>query len=224
MYTTVSEYNDNAVEKEPGRRSLKRCLRFMASIVKQPVLARKSMHNGPYDVIIVPGFPYHEEKGAGLILKARIKWAHYLVSRGIAKNVIFSGSAVYTPYIESHVMAMHAIDLGIPPEHVFCETKAEHSTENIVYSIRLAEALGFERIALATGPYQSAFLDAYIKDHSLDVSFLPVTIKVLGNHGAQPFKEIDPASAYVTGFVSLVARETREERFQGTLGNKIMEN
>jgi hypothetical protein len=195
--------------------------RMLFSLIKQPIISKRSVKEGPYDVIIVPGFPYREKRGTGLILRVRIKWAHYLISEGIAKNVIFSGGAVYTPFIESQVMALHASALGIPSKHIFCETKAEHSTENIVYSVRLAKELGFEKIAVATGPFQSAFLSKYVNDHTIPVSFISITKLSGGKIDHAGFPNIDPSSAFVEDFASLKERESRKERHQGTLGNKI---
>jgi hypothetical protein len=195
--------------------------RMLLSLFKQPLVSRRSIKDGPYDVIIVPGFPYRKNRGAGLILRMRIRWAHHLISKGIAKNVIFSGGAVYTPYIESQIMALHASELGIPADHIFCETNAEHSTENIVYSYQLARELGFKKIAIATGPFQSAFLSKYVDEHSLPVSFVSITKISGGKIGKSAFTSIDPSSAYVKDFASLKDRESRKERQEGTLGNKI---
>ena len=209
--------------KGPEKGSFKKSMNMIISLFCQPFISRKSIKNGPYDVIIVPGIPYHEDKGAGLIMKLRLLWAHHLIAAGIAQHVIFSGSAVYTPYVESQIMASCAMELGIPASHIFCETRAEHSTENEVYSIRLAQKLGFEKIAVATGPYQSAFLSAYVKDHDLPVSFIPITPFSIGKEDPATFSGIDPSTAFVEGFVSLVDRESKSERFQGTLGNKIVQ-
>lgn len=209
--------------KEIDKRSFGESMQMIISLFRQPFISRKSQQNGPYDLIIVPGIPYHQDKGAGLILKARIKWANYLISKGIAKNVIFTGGSVYTPYIESRIMALYAMELGIPADHIFCETRAEHSTENVVYSLRMAEKMGFKKIAIATGPYQSAFLSSYVKEHSLPVCFIPITIAIIGTSNSNGFLAIDPSTAYVEDFVSLKERETKSERFQGTLGNNIVE-
>jgi hypothetical protein len=196
-------------------------VQMIFSILREPFISKKSRKEGPYDVIIVPGIPYNVEKGAGLIMKARIKWAYYLVSNGIAKNVIFSGSAVYTPYTESRIMGIYLEKMGIPAENIIFETKAEHSTENVVYSLRMADKLGFKKIAIATGPFQSAFLDKYVKAHSLKVSFIAIPLLYNGNVGPEAFSGIDPSPAFVEDFVSLTERESKEERHQGTLGNKI---
>ena len=88
--------------------------------------------NTSYDLIVVPGVPLENGKWSRT-MKGRIYWAKYLYDKGIARNVMFSGSAVYTPYYEGIIMALYAIAIGIPRENVFYETQAEHSTENIYY-------------------------------------------------------------------------------------------
>jgi hypothetical protein len=95
-------------------------VQLLITILREPFISKRSRKAGPYDVIIVPGIPFEKDKDAGMIMKARVKWASYLVTRGIAKNVIFSGSAVYTPYTESRIMALYAIELGIPAERIYC--------------------------------------------------------------------------------------------------------
>ncbi len=148
-------------------------------------------------------------------------WAYYLLSEGIARNVIFSGGAVYTPYIESNIMALYAMELGVSADRIFCETRAEHSTENVVFSCRLAKTLGFEKIAVATGPFQSSFLSVFVKNHSLPVSFIPIMITSILKVNQGRFPDIDPSTAFVNNFVNLKDRESRSDRFQGTLGNNI---
>jgi hypothetical protein len=66
--------------------------------------------------------------------------------KGSAKNVMYSGSSVYSPYYEGEVMAMYAAAIGIPKEHIFTETKAEHSTENLYYGYHKSRKLGFKKL------------------------------------------------------------------------------
>jgi hypothetical protein len=89
--------------------------------------------------------------------------------------------------------------------------------------MRLARKLGFEKIAIATGPFQSAFLDKYVNDHSLEVSFIAIPLIYKGKSDPKVFSGIDPSSAFVEDFVSLKDRESKADRYQGTLGNKIEE-
>ena len=60
-----------------------------------------------YDAIIVPGVPYDGNKWTRT-MKGRVYWAKHLYEEGIAKNIIFSGSSVYTAYYEAEIMK----DLG----------------------------------------------------------------------------------------------------------------
>src|SRR5436190_21832411 len=114
----------------------------------------KKAEKQQYEMIAVPGVPFRGSDWDST-MKARVYWSKYLYDRGIAKNIMYSGSAVYTPYYEAKVMALYAIALGIDSVHVFTETKAEHSTENIYYSYKKARKMGFQNIALASDPFQT---------------------------------------------------------------------
>lgn len=179
----------------------------------------KKNANDVYDVIIVPGVPY-QDPSMKLVLKARILWAKYLFDTRIAKNIIFSGSSVYSPYVESQIMRIYADSLGIPSAHTFAETQAEHSTENIYYSVLMARKLGFKKIAVATDQYQAVILSLYIRMNFPDVTILPIDYEEIDLFSSY-WPEIDETPAYVENFVSLVKRENPSERFKGTLGRKV---
>lgn len=175
----------------------------------------------PYDVVIVPGIPYDPTTSSS-IMKMRILWAKYLFDNGIARNIIFSGSAVYSPYIEGVAMKIIADSLGIPAEHTFFEVKAEHSTENVYYSWKMAKEMGFERIALATDPFQSFALRGFIKKYCPEVASLPVVFQKLKAERAN-LPSINPKEVYVEDFVSIVDRESFAKRFEGTRGFRVAE-
>jgi len=111
----------------------------------------------PFDVIIVPGVPFKNGNWDS-VMKARVLWSYILYKDGYTKNIIYSGSAVYSPYYEGIIMGLYAEQLGIPKSHIFYETKANHSTENVYYSYLLAQQEGFKSIALASDPFQSSLL------------------------------------------------------------------
>lgn len=175
----------------------------------------------PYDVIIVPGVPYLEPSMKS-VLKARILWAKYLYERGITKNIIFSGASVYTPYVESKVMKIYADSLGIPSVNTFSEEEAEHSTENIFYSVQMAHDLGYKRIALATDHFQAYLLGSYIKKKFPDVVIITINYNKINMKAKWP--EIDAEPAYAENFVSLSKRENKLKRLKGTMGMNITEN
>jgi hypothetical protein len=175
-----------------------------------------------YQVIVVPGVPF--EKGEwSQIMKARVYWSKYLYDKGIAQNIMYSGSAVYSPYYESEIMAMYAEAIGIPSDHIYIETLAEHSTENIYYSYQKALQLGFDTVALASDPFQTKMLRKFIRTKvDPSVGLLPIvfdTLKTMEPYMTDPV--IDYQSAFKENFISLVERESFRERFRGTMGLSI---
>ena len=135
--------------------------------------------------------------------------------------MIYSGNAVYTPYVEGKIMAMYAVKLGIPQTHIFSETRAEHSTENLVYGYRLAKKMGFVKIAVATDPFQTNTLRSYAWNYGIPVTFIPVIFDSLRLLQADSSIRIDPSEAGVRDFVPLPQKENPIRRFLGTMGLEI---
>ena len=83
------------------------------SILKQNAVAtyNKSIKNAPFDVVIVPGLPY-DTASINPLLKARMLWAKELYDKGITRHIIFSGSAVQSPYVEAVIMKIMAEAMG----------------------------------------------------------------------------------------------------------------
>src|SRR4051812_13441308 len=52
------------------------------------------------DAIIVPGLAF-DSKNWGTLMKRRVIWSWRLYKNGLARNVIYSGAAVYSPYKEA---------------------------------------------------------------------------------------------------------------------------
>ena len=178
----------------------------------------------PYDVIIVPGVPY-ENNHWSWIMKARVHWSKYLFEQGVTKNIIYSGSSVYSPYKEGEVMRLYAIELGLPATHVFAEVDAEHSTENLYYSYYMAKDLGFEKIALATDPFQSKMLVRFNRKRGFEVTHIPIVFDKIEPLPADiDDPKIDATTAYVEPWTSIKEREGFWKRFQGTLGDNIKEH
>lgn len=174
-----------------------------------------------YDAIIVPGVPLEKEDWSK-IMQIRVFWSHYLFTQGIAKNIIYSGGAVYTKYTESSVMALYAKELGIPEEHIFEDSLAEHSTENLYYSYKLAQKLGFKNIALASDPFQSMMLTSFAKKEKLDVDFIPVIFAMIDKEIKLYTPKINAEQAIKKDFTALPERENFFERFKGTRGKKLI--
>lgn len=189
--------------------------------VSEPAESKKEKPEEPYDVIIVPGVPYGDgDKKMQLVFKMRILWAKYLFDHKIAKNIIFSGGSVYSPYVEGKVMKIYAEEMNVPSKNIFAETTAEHSTENVHYSVRMARQMGFKRIALATDPYQNFVLKHFVRKNYPEVQLIPIRYEKIDLITA-PWPHVDASPAYVDDFVSILQKENRFSRFKGTLGKNI---
>jgi len=175
----------------------------------------------PLDVIIVPGVPVGIESAVHA-MTVRIFWAKYLFDNGYTRNIIFSGSAVHSPYVEGIAMKMIADSLGIPRDHTFSETQAEHSTENVWYGWRMARGMGFQKIAVATEAFQSLALENFIETYCPEMISLPVVPTAL-QLGDQELPKMDLARAFKKDFISLSERENLWQRIQGTLGRRVRE-
>jgi uncharacterized SAM-binding protein YcdF (DUF218 family) len=179
----------------------------------------KAKKEKPFDVVIVPGVPYEKERTTR-VMAMRIFWAKHLYDSGYTRNIIFSGSSVYTPFVEGLAMKTIADSLGIPPQHTFAETKAEHSTENIYYSWKMAKEMGFTKIALATDPYQSGLLKSFIRRFCPDVKLVPVVFGKLDIEN-QKLPVIDTTQFHIANFQSIMQREGFWQRFRGTMGKRV---
>lgn len=182
----------------------------------------KAEKEKPFDVIIVPGVPY-DKAATTSVMTLRLFWAKHLYDSGFTKNIIFSGSSVYTPFFEGKAMKIMADSLGIPSDHTFYETNAEHSTENLYYSWKMAKEKGFQKIALASDPYQSALLRRFIKKYTPGVKTIPIVFPLL-DIDDRSLPKIDTLAVYNENFVSITERESFWERFRGTMGKKVRED
>ncbi len=187
--------------------------------------ARKSYERAqamkPFDAIIVPGLPYDKENTSS-IMELRMLWAKHLYDEGIARHVIFSGGAVYTPFVESIAMKSMADSMGIPSSKTFSETEAEHSTENVYYSLKMAEGLGFESVALATDPFQAVMLRGFVQKHTPGVEVIPLVFSKIDPENFE-LPAIDTTAAYRKDFVSIKEREGFFERLRYTFGKRVRE-
>ena len=177
-----------------------------------------------YDAVIVPGIPFTNGKW-DYIMQGRVLWSVYLYQQGIAKNIIYSGSSVYSPFVEGKIMAMYAEKLGVKSENIFVEPRAEHSTENVYYGYRIAEKQGFKKVALATDRFQSRTLISYLRKLkrkiNADINCLPMQEDIVK---AMKFDEnitVDSMQAHVDNFKSLYERQSFWTRFSGTMGKHI---
>lgn len=172
----------------------------------------------PYDAIIVPGCP-HDSNSLRLLLD-RVYWASFLHKKGLTKKIIFSGSAVYTPYYESKVMRLIAIKLGVPSEDIHLESNAEHTTENVYYGYKICDSLGYKRRAFATQSFQAGSMVQFVKRYDLNVDMLPIIADSIAHYTINT-DSMDLTEAYCQNWTSLVQRESFLKRLRGTMGRRV---
>jgi uncharacterized SAM-binding protein YcdF (DUF218 family) len=93
-----------------------------------------------------------------------------------------------------------ADSLGIPPQHTFVEDKAIHSYQNAIYGKRLAKKLGFKKIAIATDPYQFAYMTYLLNLFTPGMPILTFMPERMVEF-IQPLPDIDSSDAYLHDFV-----------------------
>lgn len=173
--------------------------------------------HSPFDAIIVPGIPYNEAEGWDSIMKMRVIWSVYLYKQGLTKNIIYSGSSVYTPYYESKIMRLYAIKLGVDSNHIYTESEAKHGVENLYYSYKMGKEMGFENIAVATDPGQNLQIAYYGKPMASFVDFIPAIFTKISFSGSDTI-HINPAPAYNNNFVPYIDNLSIKERLKRSAG------
>ncbi len=176
----------------------------------------------PYDAIIVPGYPFRPNGKMNPMYKVRLYWAYHLYKEGKTKNIIVSGSAVHTPYVEAKVYALYLIELGIDPDDIIIEDRAEHSLENVFYSMEIAKAHNFEKVAVVSDKAQTFMIKYLAKkfDHDISADFIPAKWRfVIRKYWNKFDLDIDHEKAYQPGFVHISMKKTETQRKLGTSGH-----
>ncbi len=188
--------------------------------IEADTIYNHSIKKAPFDAIIVPGIPYNGKQWDN-VMKMRVLWAAYLYKKAYTKKVIFSGSAVYSHFVESKIMKQYGIALGIKAKDILLETKAKHSSENIYYSYVMAREKGWIKVAVATDLVQIKMIKKFVVTKRMPVSFLPAKINIIKNMTIPDSIPIDTMAAFVPNFKSIMETETWLQRWHGTQGKNI---
>ncbi|MBX2800539.1 MAG: YdcF family protein [Myxococcales bacterium] len=113
--------------------------------------------------MIVPGCPTHDDGRLSGCLWQRAGWATLLWEEGATRAFITSGSAVQNRYIEAEALKAGMVSLGVPEDVIHLETQALHTDQNAAYALRVAQALGFERLGTASHGGQAAGMRAMLR-------------------------------------------------------------
>ena len=95
---------------------------------------------------------------------SRAAWAAILWQRGLAGAFITSGAAVHSRFVEADAIAAGMVALGVPAERIWLERDALHTDENMYFSLRIARALGFRTVAVASQKGHAAWSCRMLED------------------------------------------------------------
>ncbi len=117
-----------------------------------------------YDAVIIPGCPSEDDGALSPCQMSRAAWGAILWRRGVTGAFIVSGAAVHSRYVEADALAAGLAALGVPAERIWLERNALHTDENMYYSLAIARALGFRRLAVASQKGHAAWSCRMLED------------------------------------------------------------
>lgn len=126
---------------------------WAAEAVREAHLAGRSLE-APVDAVVVLGAGIDKAGGLSEAGMRRVATAAAVYKAGKAGALIVSGgpaARVGTPV--AVLMYAHAVRLGMPPEHVLLEDRADSTLQNLRYSFEIARQHGMDRLALASDAY-----------------------------------------------------------------------
>ena len=113
------------------------------------------------------------------------------------------------------------IELGINPDHIIIEERAEHSLENVFYSMEIAREHGFQKVGIASDKAQSFMIKYLAKkfNHEIAADIIPAKWRFVIRKYWNKFNlKIDKEKAYQSGFVHISMKKTDTQRGLGTSG------
>lgn len=116
-------------------------------------LAGRSIE-APVDAVVVLGAGIDKDGGLSRAGMRRVAAAAAVYEAGKAGALIVSGgpaARIGTPV--AVLMRAHAIGLGVPPERVLLEDRADSTFQNLRFSFEIARQHGMDRLALASDAY-----------------------------------------------------------------------
>ncbi|WP_338442245.1 YdcF family protein [Synechococcus elongatus IITB4] len=128
-----------------------------------------------FDVIIVLGSPANSDGGPSEVMKQRVIEGVKRFYQGQAKHILFTGSAVYSEFIEADVMSEFAHSLGVPKDAILTDTKSKNTYQNIFNSIGVMRDQNWLSALVVTSP-------SHIQRTSFILSTYDIEYRVIGSH------------------------------------------
>jgi uncharacterized SAM-binding protein YcdF (DUF218 family) len=133
----------------------------------------------PSDVIIVFGCPSYEGNVVSTTfsacIQARAHHAADLYRRGLASNIIPTGSLTGPPPSEAAAMATVLHVDGVPASAIFLEEEARDTVQNVRFSRAIMQSHGWRTAILVSEPNHIKRAALIARDNGLDFTISPVT-------------------------------------------------
>jgi uncharacterized SAM-binding protein YcdF (DUF218 family) len=104
------------------------------------------------DAIVVFAGGVGETGQANQGYEERVNYADQLYKKKLADKIIFSSGYTYV-FKEPEVMKALAVSLGIPEANIILEEKAASAYQNVIFTKKILEARGWNKIILVSSPY-----------------------------------------------------------------------
>jgi uncharacterized SAM-binding protein YcdF (DUF218 family) len=137
----------------------------------------------PYDAVIVLGGAVDAEatraEGRPSFSPevARVLAGYEVLHKGVARNVLLSGGAVFpAPDLprEAEVLRTQLLELGIAPDRIFIEPYSRNTYENALNALPIVRAQGWKRLLLVTSAAHMARAEGCFRAIGVSVDTLPV--------------------------------------------------
>ena len=125
------------------------------------------------DVIVVLGCSANKDGTPGSMMRARVLSAVKLFKEGWAPQIMFTGSAAHTQFVEANVMAGLAKSEGVPADKIILETKARNTAENAFFSYQLMKERGLNSAVIVTSPEHLLRSNVFFSRYPIDYCMSP---------------------------------------------------
>lgn len=124
------------------------------------------------DTIIILGYPSKKEGQPSAILRSRLDKGIELYKKGIASNIILTGSAVRNKNVEAEVMADYCIKAGIPADKLTLEKNAQNTYQNALFTRKIMKARHYRTGTIVTSDFHVHRSRFIFKHFAQDLQFI----------------------------------------------------
>lgn len=120
------------------------------------------------DVAIVLGYPGLKNGQPSLFMLSRVEKAVQLWKQHHVDYLIMSGGAAHNDMIEATMMKEIAVQLGVPKDAIFIETKARNTYQNLLYTKEILDKYAFHSCLIVTNTWHIKRAQFFVDKFKID--------------------------------------------------------